>query len=103
MMGMTLVFAILGFSIVVIMTVRCTINVCVIWITLLVRGGLLLYQPSLLMLFAFSLVLFSFSLPYKSFFGGVSALTPDHYMKMNGFPNTYWGSSGENDDIATRY
>lgn len=46
---------------------------------------------------------FSFSLPYKSFFGGVSALTPEHYMKMNGFPNTYWGSGGENDDIATRY
>uniref|UniRef100_A0A8D0G0J3 Beta-1,4-galactosyltransferase n=1 Tax=Strix occidentalis caurina TaxID=311401 RepID=A0A8D0G0J3_STROC len=45
---------------------------------------------------------FKYILPYKSFFGGVSALTPEHYMKMNGFPNTYWGSGGENDDIATR-
>nr|XP_013039020.1 beta-1,4-galactosyltransferase 3 [Anser cygnoides] len=45
---------------------------------------------------------FHYNLPYKSFFGGVSALTPEHYMKMNGFPNTYWGSGGENDDIATR-
>ncbi|XP_008629971.1 beta-1,4-galactosyltransferase 3-like [Corvus hawaiiensis] len=45
---------------------------------------------------------FQYTLPYKSFFGGVSALTPEHYMKMNGFPNTYWGDSGENDDIATR-
>uniref|UniRef100_A0A8C0HIS0 Beta-1,4-galactosyltransferase n=1 Tax=Buteo japonicus TaxID=224669 RepID=A0A8C0HIS0_9AVES len=45
---------------------------------------------------------FQYTLPYKSFFGGVSALTPEHYMKMNGFPNTYWGSGGENDDIATR-
>ncbi|KAK0687802.1 B4GT3 galactosyltransferase, partial [Pygoscelis papua] len=44
---------------------------------------------------------FQYTLPYKSFFGGVSALTPEHYMKMNGFPNTYWGSGGENDDIAT--
>lgn len=44
-----------------------------------------------------------FSLPYKSFFGGVSALTPEHYMKMNGFPNTYWGDGGETDDIAARY
>lgn len=52
---------------------------------------------------AFFFFSFSFSLPYKSFFGGVSALTPEHYMKMNGFPNTYWGSGGENDDIATRY
>lgn len=49
------------------------------------------------------LFVFSFSLPYESFFGGVSALTPEHYMKMNGFPNTYWGDGGENDDIATRY
>ncbi|NWI64616.1 B4GT3 galactosyltransferase, partial [Todus mexicanus] len=45
---------------------------------------------------------FQYTLPYKSFFGGVSALTPEHYMKMNGFPNTYWDSGGENDDIATR-
>uniref|UniRef100_A0A8C3TW48 Beta-1,4-galactosyltransferase 3 n=1 Tax=Catharus ustulatus TaxID=91951 RepID=A0A8C3TW48_CATUS len=46
---------------------------------------------------------FQYTLPYKSFFGGVSALTPEHYMKINGFPNTYWGDGGENDDIATRY
>ncbi|RLV99004.1 hypothetical protein DV515_00010274 [Chloebia gouldiae] len=45
---------------------------------------------------------FQYTLPYKSFFGGVSAVTPEHYMKMNGFPNTYWGDGGENDDIATR-
>ncbi|XP_062368745.1 beta-1,4-galactosyltransferase 3-like [Cinclus cinclus] len=45
---------------------------------------------------------FQYVLPYKSFFGGVSALTPEHYMKMNGFPNTYWGDGGEDDDIATR-
>ncbi|NWU76041.1 B4GT3 galactosyltransferase, partial [Onychorhynchus coronatus] len=45
---------------------------------------------------------FQYVLPYKTFFGGVSALTPDHYMKMNGFPNTYWGDGGENDDIAKR-
>ncbi|KAJ7402903.1 Beta-1,4-galactosyltransferase 3 [Pitangus sulphuratus] len=45
---------------------------------------------------------FQYILPYKTFFGGVSALTPDHYMKMNGFPNTYWGDGGEDDDIATR-
>ncbi|XP_026513196.1 beta-1,4-galactosyltransferase 3-like [Terrapene carolina triunguis] len=45
---------------------------------------------------------FQYSLPYWSFFGGVSALTPEHYMKINGFPNTYWGSRGEDDDIAAR-
>ncbi|XP_063295049.1 beta-1,4-galactosyltransferase 3 isoform X1 [Pelobates fuscus] len=45
---------------------------------------------------------FSYSLPYPQYFGGVSALTPDQYMKMNGFPNEYWGWGGEDDDIATR-
>ncbi|KAG8432026.1 hypothetical protein GDO86_020156 [Hymenochirus boettgeri] len=45
---------------------------------------------------------FSYSLPYPLYFGGVSALTPVQYMKMNGFPNEYWGWGGEDDDIATR-
>uniref|UniRef100_A0A8C3Y5B6 Beta-1,4-galactosyltransferase 3 n=1 Tax=Catharus ustulatus TaxID=91951 RepID=A0A8C3Y5B6_CATUS len=45
---------------------------------------------------------FGYSLPYPQYFGGVSALTPDQYMKMNGFPNEYWGWGGEDDDIATR-
>ncbi|XP_044297672.1 beta-1,4-galactosyltransferase 3-like isoform X2 [Varanus komodoensis] len=41
------------------------------------------------------------SLPHRFFFGGVIALTPEHYMKINGFPNTYWDRDG-NDDIAER-
>lgn len=41
-------------------------------------------------------------LPYPQYFGGVSAVTPDQYMKMNGFPNQYWGWGGEDDDIAAR-
>ncbi|XP_069616676.1 beta-1,4-galactosyltransferase 3-like [Ranitomeya imitator] len=45
---------------------------------------------------------FQYSLPYWAYFGGVSALTPDQFMKMNGFPNTYWGWGGEDDDIAMR-
>ncbi|KAL7983418.1 hypothetical protein Chor_000294 [Crotalus horridus] len=43
-----------------------------------------------------------YRLPYSSFFGGVTALTPDHYMKINGFPNTYWERLDEDDDIAER-
>uniref|UniRef100_A0A8C3J6I6 Beta-1,4-galactosyltransferase n=1 Tax=Calidris pygmaea TaxID=425635 RepID=A0A8C3J6I6_9CHAR len=43
---------------------------------------------------------FGYSLPYPQYFGGVSALTPDQYMKMNGFPNEYWGWGGEDDDIG---
>ncbi|KAJ6656909.1 hypothetical protein lerEdw1_002910 [Lerista edwardsae] len=45
---------------------------------------------------------FGYSLPYSHYFGGVSALTPNQYMKINGFPNEYWGWGGEDDDIATR-
>ncbi len=41
-------------------------------------------------------------LPYNMYFGGVSALTPLHYLKMNGFPNNYWGWGGEDDDIGVR-
>ncbi|XP_043915351.1 beta-1,4-galactosyltransferase 3-like [Protopterus annectens] len=45
---------------------------------------------------------FGYRLPYAQYFGGVSAVTPEQYMKMNGFPNQYWGWGGEDDDIAAR-
>ncbi|XP_051922618.1 beta-1,4-galactosyltransferase 3 [Hippocampus zosterae] len=45
---------------------------------------------------------FGYKLPYQMYFGGVSALTPLHYLKMNGFPNNYWGWGGEDDDIGVR-
>ncbi|XP_038142239.1 beta-1,4-galactosyltransferase 3 [Cyprinodon tularosa] len=45
---------------------------------------------------------FRYRLPYPQYFGGVSAVTPDQYMKINGFPNQYWGWGGEDDDIAAR-
>ncbi|KAF4076210.1 hypothetical protein AMELA_G00227460 [Ameiurus melas] len=45
---------------------------------------------------------FGYKLPYKAYFGGVSALSPLHYLKMNGFPNNYWGWGGEDDDIGIR-
>ena len=45
---------------------------------------------------------FNFQLPYISFFGGVSSLSKDQYLKINGFPNTYWGWGGEDDDIYNR-
>ncbi|XP_060682571.1 beta-1,4-galactosyltransferase 3-like isoform X1 [Hemiscyllium ocellatum] len=45
---------------------------------------------------------FKYRLPYKMYFGGVSALTPDQYLRINGFPNTYWGWGGEDDDISAR-
>ncbi|XP_048874027.1 beta-1,4-galactosyltransferase 3 isoform X2 [Brienomyrus brachyistius] len=45
---------------------------------------------------------FGYRLPYPQYFGGVSAVTPDQYLRMNGFPNQYWGWGGEDDDIAAR-
>ncbi|XP_033988403.1 beta-1,4-galactosyltransferase 1-like [Trematomus bernacchii] len=45
---------------------------------------------------------FNFRLPYNTFFGGVSSLSKKQYLKINGFPNTYWGWGGEDDDIYKR-
>lgn len=45
---------------------------------------------------------FNFQLPYKNFFGGVSSLSKDQFLKINGFPNTYWGWGGEDDDVYGR-
>ncbi|NP_001016664.1 beta-1,4-galactosyltransferase 1 [Xenopus tropicalis] len=45
---------------------------------------------------------FGFGLPYNQFFGGVSALSKEQFLKINGFPNNYWGWGGEDDDIYNR-
>ncbi|XP_069007637.1 beta-1,4-galactosyltransferase 1-like [Embiotoca jacksoni] len=45
---------------------------------------------------------FNFHLPYSTYFGGVSSLSKNQYLKINGFPNTYWGWGGEDDDIYRR-
>ncbi|XP_074850583.1 beta-1,4-galactosyltransferase 1 isoform X3 [Carettochelys insculpta] len=42
------------------------------------------------------------SLPYNQYFGGVSALSKEQFLKINGFPNDYWGWGGEDDDIYNR-
>uniref|UniRef100_A0A3Q3VX29 Beta-1,4-galactosyltransferase n=1 Tax=Mola mola TaxID=94237 RepID=A0A3Q3VX29_MOLML len=45
---------------------------------------------------------FNYELPYNTFFGGVSSLSKDQFLTINGFPNTYWGWGGEDDDIYRR-
>ncbi|KAM9399473.1 beta-1,4-galactosyltransferase 1-like [Salvelinus alpinus] len=45
---------------------------------------------------------FDFKLPYNQYFGGVSALSKEQFLKINGFPNNYWGWGGEDDDIFNR-
>ena len=41
-------------------------------------------------------------LPYRDIFGGVSALTKDQMIKVNGFSNEFWGWGGEDDDMSNR-
>ncbi|KFV11407.1 Beta-1,4-galactosyltransferase 2 [Pterocles gutturalis] len=43
-----------------------------------------------------------FGLPYAGYFGGVSGLSKSQFLKINGFPNEYWGWGGEDDDIFNR-
>lgn len=45
---------------------------------------------------------FGFRLPYNQYFGGVSSMSKEQFLKINGFPNDYWGWGGEDDDIYNR-
>ncbi|XP_032179928.1 beta-1,4-galactosyltransferase 3-like isoform X6 [Mustela erminea] len=45
---------------------------------------------------------FDYKLPYRGYLGGVFALRPIHYLKINGFPNSYQGWDREDHDIAAR-
>ncbi|XP_030061899.1 beta-1,4-galactosyltransferase 2 [Microcaecilia unicolor] len=52
--------------------------------------------------FAIAMDKFGFRLPYAGYFGGVSGLSKTQFLKINGFPNEYWGWGGEDDDIYNR-
>ena len=41
-------------------------------------------------------------LPYASIFGGVGSFTREHFERINGFSNMFWGWGGEDDDLYTR-
>nr|KAF6381278.1 beta-1,4-galactosyltransferase 2 [Pipistrellus kuhlii] len=52
--------------------------------------------------FAIAMDKFGFRLPYAGYFGGVSGLSKAQFLRINGFPNEYWGWGGEDDDIFNR-
>ncbi|KAL4710874.1 hypothetical protein ACJJTC_002504 [Scirpophaga incertulas] len=43
-----------------------------------------------------------FELKYQKLFGGVTAMTPRHFLKVNGYSNCYWSWGGEDDDMFKR-
>ncbi|XP_064605145.1 beta-1,4-N-acetylgalactosaminyltransferase bre-4-like isoform X3 [Liolophura sinensis] len=43
-----------------------------------------------------------YRLPYGSIFGGVSAMTKEQFLAVNGFSNLYFGWGGEDDDLSKR-
>ncbi|XP_053068924.1 beta-1,4-galactosyltransferase 2 isoform X3 [Acinonyx jubatus] len=53
--------------------------------------------------FAIAMDKFGFRLPYAGYFGGVSGLSKAQFLRINGFPNEYWGWGGEDDDIFNRF
>ncbi|WAR07151.1 BRE4-like protein [Mya arenaria] len=44
-----------------------------------------------------------YKLPYKALVGGVLSIKPEHYSRVNGYSNLYWGWGAEDDDMYYRY
>ena len=47
--------------------------------------------------------IFSFRLFSPYLFGGVTSFTKQNFLKVNGYPNKYYGWGAEDDDMYRRY
>ena len=56
-------------------------------------------QPRLL---AAAVEKWNFRPPYPTIFGGVTSISKEQFLEVNGFPNNYWGWGGEDDDFYNR-
>jgi predicted glycosyltransferase involved in capsule biosynthesis len=45
---------------------------------------------------------FNWGLPYDGYFGGVTLFDKESFVKINGYPNEYWGWGAEDDDVIHR-
>ncbi|WAR07163.1 BRE4-like protein [Mya arenaria] len=45
---------------------------------------------------------FRYKLPYKALVGGVLSIKAEHFFKINGYSNLYWGWGAEDDDMFYR-
>ncbi|XP_014250266.1 beta-1,4-galactosyltransferase 4-like isoform X2 [Cimex lectularius] len=43
-----------------------------------------------------------YKLPYRILVGGVFAIRTEHFLRVNGYSNLYWGWGGEDDDMGYR-
>lgn len=43
------------------------------------------------------------SVMYYNYAGGVIAMNPENFIRLNGFSNSYWGWGNEDDDLSARY
>lgn len=46
--------------------------------------------------------IFKYKLPYGDIFGGVTAISKEHFYKLNGYSNRFFGWGGEDDDMFNR-
>jgi predicted glycosyltransferase involved in capsule biosynthesis len=44
-----------------------------------------------------------YRLAYQELVGGVLNMRTEHFQKVNGYSNLYWGWGAEDDDMAYRY